>query len=859
MEAVSNLHQQQTGQALLSDDFGEANRRMRNLLGEPVASQLDAIVSRTMAEWAVRYRTNQEVRMRMTISIDVWVEAAFAPDGAKLVQLINGLPPSRMQLTAGSLVQNSTLETRVYALRLVSQDHSVGGDPELGVAIATVGIRFCERAYESHGPGAAGSFLFGVGQFAMDAHRAYDRMGRRADQFAVVENALTWLKARDAEERFLVDLRFARIEALIELGQLEEARKELDIEAAAGNAHHPLFGLLDKRIRSRLISAGERKDRRAIEEQTADQRQETLHLAIEALASIAPEHAELLKKVDIRIDEQREVLHPSESIARDSDFYQKLGGFLESMSAGSGGQIWLNTAIQQASSLLADTRRGHDPISLEHARQSLETTRREAMRAGLEDTAIDTLWPLYICYKRLERYDESLDMLQAIRAWVNERRSLIRDPLKRAGVSKQYPHLYKELAARLIERGDTAALLSAIEEAKGRALTDMLAIEADQEGLLAPLESPASWLQELMARLGSHYVTYLVDEDVTYAVCVTKEGGLRSARIPLGAKLIDDLRADLDPSRWGKKITGFFAAPDDVPQQLSPLVDWLGDLVDAGTLEAGDHICYSPDGLLHLVPLHYVDFRGAPFVKRVSVSRTHSDTLLYHFARKESSRPTRYVSVKVPLADEVKDNPDKVAKLGLAPAWLASGPLAGTRLDDGKADLSALASQNLKGAVVHFATHGYFPRPEEAVGAFNGSGVVLSENGQLPQDAKRGGLLSPERIIEQGSPFEFDGSHLTLQACVSGLSEEGVGGDALGLEWSILMVGASGVLSTHWNIPVESSATFCIHFYDKWLLNGLSRAQAWRSAVLNQMDDSKAFDGDQAYHWAAFSLAGDWR
>ena len=140
-----------------------------------------------------------------------------------------------------------------------------------------------------------------------------------------------------------------------------------------------------------------------------------------------------------------------------------------------------------------------------------------------------------------------------------------------------------------------------------------------------------------------------------------------------------------------------------------------------------------------------------------------------------------------------------------------------------------------------------------------GSGLVLSKNGQLPQDAKRSGLLSPERIIERGSPFEFDGSHVTLQACVSGLSEEGVGGDLLGPEWSLLMGGARSVLSTHWNIPVESSADFSIRFYEEWLLSGLSRAQAWRNAILSQMHDNKAFEGEQAYHWAAFSLAGDWR
>jgi CHAT domain-containing protein len=73
------------------------------------------------------------------------------------------------------------------------------------------------------------------------------------------------------------------------------------------------------------------------------------------------------------------------------------------------------------------------------------------------------------------------------------------------------------------------------------------------------------------------------------------------------------------------------------------------------------------------------------------------------------------------------------------------------------------------------------------------------------------------------------------------------------------MSGAQSVLSTHWNIPVGSSAEFSIRFYEEWLSTGLSRAKAWRSAVLSQVDNNKPFEGEQAYHWAAFSLAGDWR
>lgn len=796
----------------------------------------------------------------MMISIDSWVEAALDTDSTELARLIAGLPRSGGQSEAASLARDSVLEQRVYALLAVANEHSAGGDPELAAALAISGIRFCEHSYALHGPGKMNTFLFGAGQFAMDAHRAYDRLGRRDEQLAVIENALEWLKARNAEERYLVDLRFARIEALFVRGRLEQAREYLEAEAAAGYGTHPLFSLLDHQIRSRLVSATERKDTRPIEEQTATGDQQNIQAAIKAMSAIAPEFSELLQQLGMQVDSQREVLSTGESIERASNEYQKLGRFMEEMAGGSGPQFRLTTTIHQALAMLAEPQQGHNPTTLDQLRQALEAVQQEAIGLELEDTVVDTLWPLYLCYKRLVRFDKALAMLRLIRAWVTERRVMIQDPLKRAGILKQYPYLYVELGARLIERNDSAELLSVIEEAKGRALADMLAIEANRQGLLVTPESPAAWLPELMARLGSHYVTYLVDDEVTYAVCVTKEGRLHSARLSIGAKLIDELRESLDPSRWGKRTAGIYAppTPNDVPQQLSPLVGWLGELVDTGILGEGDHICYSPDDLLHLVPLHYVDFRGAPLVKFFSVSRTHSAALLYHFSQKPVSRPTHYVAVKVPRADEARGNPEKVAKLGRAPDWLENGPLPGARIENEKADLPTLALQNLKDAVVHFATHGCFPQVEPA-DPFRGSGLVLSKNGSLPQDEKHCGLFSPERMIEPGSPFKFDGSHVSLQACVSGLSEEGVGGDALGPEWSLLMAGARSVLSTHWNVLDESSAAFCIRFYEEWLLKGLSRAQAWRNSVLSLTDGNKVFDGDQAYHWAAFSLAGDWR
>ena len=49
METVSGFHAASAGRPLLSVDLGPTNRVMRGLIGEPLASQLDAVVAQTVA------------------------------------------------------------------------------------------------------------------------------------------------------------------------------------------------------------------------------------------------------------------------------------------------------------------------------------------------------------------------------------------------------------------------------------------------------------------------------------------------------------------------------------------------------------------------------------------------------------------------------------------------------------------------------------------------------------------------------------------------------------------------------------------------------------------------------------------
>jgi hypothetical protein len=97
----------------------------------------------------------------------------------------------------------------------------------------------------------ANSFAFGVGQFASDAHQIYDRLNRHQEQVAIVDQAITWLQAIGAHPRDLTNLRFLRIEALIECGALEQASAALASEATQGNTNHHSYNLLKQRLDDR--------------------------------------------------------------------------------------------------------------------------------------------------------------------------------------------------------------------------------------------------------------------------------------------------------------------------------------------------------------------------------------------------------------------------------------------------------------------------------------------------------------------------------------------------------------------------------------------------------------------------------
>ncbi|GAI78437.1 unnamed protein product, partial [marine sediment metagenome] len=89
-------------------------------------------------------------------------------------------------------------------------------------------------------------------------------------------------------------------------------------------------------------------------------------------------------------------------------------------------------------------------------------------------------------------------------------------------------------------------------------------------------------------------------------------------------------------------------------------------------------------------------------------------------------------------------------------------------------------------------------------------------------------------------------------------AKEGVGRDALGLEWTMLLAGASSILATHWNVGANHSYEFLNRFYQYWLHDKMSKAKAWRKTVL-ELKKSKNTELNSPYAYAAYSLTGTWK
>lgn len=545
----------------------------------------------------------------------------------------------------------------------------------------------------------------------------------------------------------------------------------------------------------------------------------------------------------------------------------------------------VNQQLETAGSIFLDPVTGSDQAAIAQSLVTYQRIKRWAESNDVPAAKKDALWGLYLCYSRMEGHqEEAVAALQALRDNLETTRQKISDPHRRAGILIEYRYLFAALCKHLYQLRRYPELLHAIEGSKGRVVADVITQKMNLFGPTQKFSSPIEELLDKVQQNRFHYLTYFIDEAETFAVLVTKEGSIYTHAIAIGKNHLDQWLNDdssnytpINPHNWGKvkgesNQGGNLGAKRkgnkviNLSEKLANLVNWFEPLVEQGILQQEDHLCYCPDENLHLIPLHYLPFLGQePLVRFFSVSRIHSAAVLVELLNRDHHKPTQFTAISV-MAQTDRKEPKWVEGLRQVGQWLEQTMASGYVVANENATLVTLVQHSFEQQLIHFATHGIFPKKaaqtdrnsQKPINPYHSSGLVLAnEAHQLPYDqtGKGGTLLTPEQVMEQ--KLKFSNSHITLQACVSGLAKKGIGGDALGLEWAFLLAGASSLLSTHWNVDVESASLFSLKFYQKWLSGKrVSRATAWRETVFELMAVPIAAAPQD---WAAFSLSGDWR
>ena len=714
-----------------------------------------------------------------------------------------------------------------------------GSAPEAGAPLAFALHRYAVELFQgTPNHGLLPTTLSGLA----DAYvRASNMLGRSEDVVAFTDEYLPFYE-EVGETANLPSLRLGRIEALLNLKRVDEAAEALDDPELAGNFATDLeLNRLRKRMQELLkpITA-DRSDAPPGPGPTGDDFVESAVKAIKQAMGGSPELAGLSGLLDKLVDAPRS--DPNDpagyenllTTLRLGEAFMRRGGTDES-------ELSVGGRIREASAIFKLYKQPPPELirqSLAELEESLDWAHSKAMVA-LENEA---LWGIYLCHSRLNDPSAAADALLLLRGNLEAARSAITDVVKRGGAFSLYPHLFTALCETLYAARRVPEMLEAIEASKGRGVADLLTQRAGSSVADATVYSAAERVPELCRLHGFSYVSYLVDDERTYAVLVTSQGQVFAPE-PAGITrdAIREAASPVDP---------------EAVDALAPLVAWLESYLDDGSISVGSHLCIAADDDLANVPFACLPVGGQPLVERLSTSRIHNAYHLDHLLGSEPARPREYLGIVVPTRQNVADsNWDQMRASLLKPIGLLEESLpAGETLEGVSASPDALAERKLADRVVHFSTHGMFPEDEPP---FEQSGLILAGSGSLPdgEAIEPEDMLTPRRVLDDD--LDFTNSHVSMMACVSGLSREGVGGDALGLEWAMIQARASSVLSTHWDVSARLAGDFLHRFYQEWL--GEERPR--HEALSRTMASFRGTDGPAAETeaWAAFSLTGDWR
>lgn len=148
---------------------------------------------------------------------------------------------------------------------------------------------------------------------------------------------------------------------------------------------------------------------------------------------------------------------------------------------------------------------------------------------------------------------------------------------------------------------------------------------------------------------------------------------------------------------------------------------------------------------------------------------------------------------------------------------------------------------------LHFATHGLldeqFPLD---------SGLVLTRTPGGAGAGRENGVLQAWEIFDH---LKLNADLVVLSACETALGVEMGGEGLVGLSRAFQYAGARSVLASLWSVADDSTADLMHSFY-RHLKVGQSKDVALRNAQMELISSGAA---GHPFHWAAFTVSGDWQ
>ena len=339
----------------------------------------------------------------------------------------------------------------------------------------------------------------------------------------------------------------------------------------------------------------------------------------------------------------------------------------------------------------------------------------------------------------------------------------------------------------------------------------------DPEYVFARTEKPIS-LDKIKNMLSSQkkdviLIEYFITEDMVIIFVVSsKDNELHIKTVPLSVEKLNHYLEN-----YWREVVGY---PDlqDIGNTWLRLSDYLIQPISE-YLTGGELIYFVPCNSLHYLPLHALELKDEPLIKRHPVAYSPSASLIYFFKKKGSGTLQSCASFGAVYEEEA----EKVAELFDTTAYLSH--LATKDKAEKWTDKD----------VIHFSCHGYFHDVDPL-----SSGIILYN-----------GILTAREIFNMKLNTEL----VTLNAFQTRFRKKNSEDELTILTYAFLYAGASSVIVSLWTVDAPSSTQELVLEFYKRLKNGVDKATALQQAQIRIMEKEEYL---HPYYWAPFVLIGDW-